>query len=103
MEGSMVRHVVLMRFREDCPPGTVTAVVEGLRALPPQIPEIRAMSAGEDLGVVPNGFDLAIVVDFANSADYLVYANHPAHRLVVTELIDPFVLERNRAQVEVPG
>ncbi|HUY09105.1 MAG TPA: Dabb family protein [Candidatus Dormibacteraeota bacterium] len=99
----MVRHVVLMRFREDSPPGTAATVVQGLKALPPQIPEIRAMSVGEDLGVVPNGFDLAIVVDFATSEDYLVYANHHAHRQVVEGLIDPFVIERNRAQIEVPG
>jgi hypothetical protein len=80
----------------------MAAVVSGLRALPSQIPEIRAMSAGEDLGVIPNGFDLAIVVDFANSDDYLVYADHPAHRQVIEGLIDPFVTERNRAQIEVP-
>jgi hypothetical protein len=98
----MLRHVVLMRFREGSPPGTV-AVVQGFRSLPAQIPEIRSMTAGEDLGLVPNGSDLAIVVEFADSADYLVYANHPAHRLVVAELIDPFVVERHRAQIELPG
>ncbi|MGC2192173.1 MAG: Dabb family protein [Candidatus Dormiibacterota bacterium] len=99
----MVRHVVLMRFREDSPPGTVAAVVQGLRSLPAQIPAIRSMTAGQDLGVVPNGCDLAIVADFASSEEYLVYANHPAHRQVVEELIDPFVVERNRAQMELPG
>lgn len=99
----MIKHVVLMRFREDSPAGTVAAVVQGLRALPAQIPVIRTMSAGEDLGLIPSGCDLAIVAEFANTEDYLVYANHPAHRRVIAELIDPFVLERHRAQIEVPG
>ncbi|HVB53591.1 MAG TPA: Dabb family protein [Candidatus Acidoferrales bacterium] len=96
----MIKHVVLMRFRDDSPPGTVAAVVAGLAALPAQIPEIRSMSSGPDLGVIPNGCDLAIVVEFANSEDYLVYANHPAHRRVIEELIEPFVVERHRSQIE---
>ena len=97
----MIRHVVLMKFREDRSRQALAAVVEGLMALPAQIPEIRAMSAGENLGLAPNGCELAIVVDFTSSEDYLVYANHPAHRRVIQELIDPFVVERHRAQIEV--
>lgn len=99
----MVRHVVLMRFRQSSPPGTGAAAVQGLQALAAEIPEIQAMSTGLDLGVVSNGCDLALVVDFASSADYLVYANHPAHLRVVEELIDPFVVQRERAQIAVPG
>jgi len=91
-----------MRFRDDSPPGAVGAAVQGLQDLPAQIPEIRELSAGVDLGVVPNGCDLAIVADFAQPGDYLAYANHPAHRRVVEELIEPFVVERHRAQIEIP-
>ncbi len=98
----MLKHVVLLRFREDIPPGTLTAALAGLRALPTQIPEIRSMSTGRDTGLIPNGCDLAIVVEFATVDDYLVYAEHPAHRRVIEELLDPFVVERHRAQIEVP-
>lgn|SRR5487761_872778 len=98
----MIRHVVLMRFRADSPPAALAAAVEGLASLSQQIPEVLAMSPGLNLGLTADGCDLAIVVDFASPADYLAYANHPEHHRVVRELIDPWVVDRHRAQIDLP-
>jgi hypothetical protein len=101
LEVTMVRHLVLMRFREDCPRQAMDAAVKALRTLPGQIPEILAMTAGLDLGLIPGTCDLGVVVDFAEPGDYLTYAQHPAHRKVIEELLDPWVVERNRVQLQL--
>ncbi|HVC38744.1 MAG TPA: Dabb family protein [Candidatus Dormibacteraeota bacterium] len=99
----MVRHIALIKLRSDSPPGAARAAAQGLESLPAQIDAIRAFSVGTDLGVIAEDCDLALVADFASQADYLVYADHPAHRQVIEELIEPFLLRRYRGQIEVAG
>jgi hypothetical protein len=99
----MVRHVVLIRFREETAREAQVAVVEALLALPAKIPQIDNLTAGLALGLAPGSSDLAIVADFANQDDYLTYASHPEHRRVIDELLDPWVAERARAQYQLTG
>ncbi|MGH7691507.1 MAG: Dabb family protein [Candidatus Dormibacteria bacterium] len=96
----MVRHVVLLRFRAQGRGAAVAAAVQALRALPSQIPEIAELTVGPDRGSLSGTCDLALVVDFRSAADYLVYAEHPAHLRVIEEQITPFAVERHRAQIE---
>jgi hypothetical protein len=97
----MIRHVVLFRFLPDTTDEQKTAIVEGLRALPPQIPELLAYDVGPDLGLTDGTFDLGVVADFADAAGYRAYLAHDAHETVARERIRPFVAERASVQFEI--
>jgi Stress responsive A/B Barrel Domain len=97
----MFRHVILMRFA----PGTTDeprrAVLDGLRALPAQIPEIRDYQVGADLGLRDGSYDIGLVALFDDEQGWRTYLDHPAHVAVVTELIAPHVQDRASVQFEV--
>lgn len=99
----MLRHLVLIRWREGCPQEAVSAVEEALAALPAQIPAIRGYQLGRDLRLNPTNSDFGIVADFDDVAGYRVYAQHPRHLWVIRELIEPWVAERRAVQFELPG
>lgn len=95
-----VRHVVLFRFTPETPADQPAAIARELRALPAAIPEIVAYTAGADAGLNEGTWDFAVVADFAGVADYMTYRDHPVHRQVIAEHIQPFVAERAAAQIE---
>lgn len=97
----MIRHVVLLRWQEGTTPSAVNAVSEGLGGLPAAIPEIREYRFGHDLGVNQGNFDFAVVADFANLEDYVVYRDHPVHRALIDERITPILDGRAAIQYEV--
>lgn len=85
----MIRHIVLLTLRSDAPPDAAEKIAEALRALPAKIPSIREYQAGVDVGLVPGNATLAATAIFDDEAGYLEYREHPAHRAVIEELIDP--------------
>lgn len=99
----MLRHLVLIRWREGCPKEAVRAVSEALAALPAQIPTVRGYQLGPDLGLNPTNSDFGIVADFDDAAGYRAYAAHPRHLWVIRELIEPWAAERRAIQFEVPA
>jgi hypothetical protein len=95
----MFRHVVLLRWNDSATPEQRLAVLEGLRALPPQIPEIRSYRVGVDAGLAAEGnSDLAVVADFDDVAGYLVYRDHPVHQDVIARSIRPILASRAAIQ-----
>src|SRR4051812_40204911 len=92
------RHIVLLRWHEGTDRTAHDAVVEALRALPPQIDSIRDYVVGSDAHVNPGNHDVAVVADFDDEAGYLVYRDHPAHRKVIDELITPNLAARAAVQ-----
>ena len=66
----MIRHVAMMRWKQDTTDAQIEAVSEGLAALPALIPEIAAYCFGSDLSITPGSFDYAVVADFAAVDDY---------------------------------
>ncbi|HYI63100.1 MAG TPA: Dabb family protein [Acidimicrobiales bacterium] len=98
----MLTHVVMIRFVDDATDGQVAALVEGLRALPDQIPEIRSYTVGRDMGLVDGNCDLAVVGQFASAADLRTYLDHPAHVALVADLLEPVSASRTRIQFPSP-
>ena len=96
-----IRHCVLLRMREALDPRAVEGLVEALRALPGQIPQIRGYEVGVDLGWRQGNPDVAVVATFDDEAGWRAYVEHPAHVAVVEEHIDPFVAERTSVQFEI--
>ena len=96
----MIRHCVLLKFRSDTSEENIEAAIAGIRALPDFIPEISTYSVGFDAKLRDDNYDLAVVGDFADSGDYLVYASHPKHLEVISELLTPYLEGRSAVQYE---
>ncbi len=80
----MIKHLVLIRFREDAGSAAIDAIVAGLNGLPALISEIRSFQVGRDLLRTERSYDLALVADFADLAALERYQLHPEHQKVVT-------------------
>jgi hypothetical protein len=99
-EQKTVTHVVLLQLKKEATAEEKTAIIEGLRALPSQIPEIAAYRCGMDLGLDPAAQDIAIVGEFRSVADYQAYAKHPAHTRLIASKIKPLLATRAAVQFE---
>jgi hypothetical protein len=96
----VIQHVVLLTFVSDATPEERNAVIDGLRALPALIPEVRSYAVGFDLGLAADTSSLGIVAEFESVADYEVYRDHPAHQQVIQEQIGPIREHRAAIQFE---
>ena len=97
----MIRHVVLFAWIPDATDRQKHQVAEELRALPPLMTGLRSFHVGPDAGIVEGTFDFALVADFEDAESYLAYRNHPAHRAVVEQVINPIAKERVAVQYEI--
>ncbi|MGO9081402.1 MAG: Dabb family protein [Streptosporangiaceae bacterium] len=97
----MIRHVVLIAFTDDATQEQRERVLAGLQALPPLLTGLRAYHPGPDAGLVPGNFDFAVVADFDDAESYLAYRNHPAHRAVIEQTLNPICRERASVQYEI--
>jgi hypothetical protein len=94
----MIRHVVLISWVPEVTVEQVRRVETELNALKPVISELRDYQIGPDAGIVAGNADFAVVADFDNEESYLVYRNHPAHRKVIEEAINPIARQRVAVQ-----
>jgi hypothetical protein len=99
----VVRHIVVFKWKPDATEEAVQDLADGLAALPRQIPEILAYTFGPDLGLVDDHPDYALVADFADVDAYRRYAQHPAHRRLIDEMLKPILGSRHAVQIEVDG
>lgn len=90
----MLRHVICLRFNEGTTDEQVQRLVDGLTGLRDQIDTIRSMRMGRDLGIRPDNFDFASLIEFDDEAGYLAFRDHPAHQQVVRDYIRPIMAER---------
>jgi hypothetical protein len=97
----MIRHVVLFAWVPEATDKQKHQVAEELRALPPLMTGLRSFHVGPDAGIIEGTFDFALVADFEDAGSYLAYRNHPAHRAVVEQVINPVAKERVAVQYEI--
>ena len=96
----MIRHVVLFRWTPEATAEQKRRVAEELSRLPSLVPSLRDYRLGANLGLNPGNFDFAVAADFDDADGYLAYRDHPAHRAIATEFIQPIVTERAAVQYE---
>jgi len=87
----MLKHIVLMKFTPDPPEGAVDEIMEALRAMPAEIPEILSLAVGTNVVQSPRNLDLGLVVEFDSQESLEIYAVHQAHQSVVQERIRPIL------------
>lgn len=97
----MFRHVVLFSWTQDATKAQQLAMADELRKLPAAVDSIRAYEVGPDAGVNPGNFDFAVVAEFDDADGYRAYRDHPAHRMVVEQYVNPIVARRAGVQFEI--
>ena len=93
----MIRHVVLLAWKDGTTTDQISAVETALAQMPEVMPFIHRYEMGRDLGI-SGSHDFAIVADFDNEADYRAYAEHPDHQAVLTNVLGPVVESKARVQ-----
>jgi hypothetical protein len=97
----MIRHVVLFAWIAGATGEQKQQAAEELRTLPPLMTGLRSFNVGPDAGIIEGTFDFALVADFEDVESYLAYRDHPAHRAVVEQVINPIAKERVAVQYEI--
>lgn len=82
VEGKVLRHVVLFKFKETTSPADKKKIEDAFRALPSKISEIRGFEWGSNVSVenLSQGFTDCFVLTFASEKDRDAYLIHPAHK-----------------------
>ncbi|MEX2424423.1 MAG: Dabb family protein [Acidimicrobiia bacterium] len=88
---------MLLAWKDGTTSDQISAIEAALARMPEVMPFIRRYEMGSDLGI-GGSHDFAIVADFDNEADYRVYAEHPDHQAVLTDLLGPVVESKARVQ-----
>ena len=79
----MLRHIVLVNFKAEATAEERAGMRAVIEAFKTQIPELRSLTCGENIGKGPNHHDLAIVADFDDWAAFRRYIESPAHQAYV--------------------
>lgn len=87
---SLLRHVVLFKFKEGTPDAKVMEIADAFSALPGKIPEVHAYEWGTNNSPenLAKGFTHCFFVTFESEDDRAVYLPHPEH-LQFVELLKP--------------
>ena len=97
----MFRHVVLFTWNDEATEAQKRALHDELAKMPPAIDVIRAYKFGPDAGINPANRDFAVVADFDDAAGYVTYRDHPVHRALVENYVNPIVASRAAVQFEL--
>ena len=93
-----LRHVVCFRFHPETTAEQVVALARGLEELPGLIPEIVEYHVGPDLAINEASWDFAVTADFADTAGFVAYRDHPEHQARIQQLVVPITAERVAVQ-----
>lgn len=88
--GKLLRHVVLVKFKDGSSAADIKKVEDAFRALPGKIKEVKEFEWGVNNSPehINDGFTHCFFVTFANEKDREVYLPHPAHKAFV-EVLKP--------------
>ena len=89
----MFRQVVAIRWAEGVSVEDKHAYRDALEALR-QIPELLALTCGDDAGHFEGNFEFVAVMDFADFDSARVYVQHPLHQAYVRDHASKVVGER---------
>ena len=97
----MFRHAVLFTFTPQTTLEQQEELALQLRTLPGVIGEIKDYHVGLDAGLNPGNYQFAVVADFDNVEDYLVYRDHPVHRKIIETYVQPIIADRSAVQYDL--
>ncbi|HPC95696.1 MAG TPA: Dabb family protein [Sedimentisphaerales bacterium] len=88
----LLRHVVLLKFKDEASAADIRRIENAFSALPSRIDAIYDLEWGTDVSVEnrQKGFTHCFIVSFRSEADRAEYLPHPAHR-EFGELLGPYL------------
>lgn len=100
-QGPALRHVNLLTWKKGTTQADIDALAAELARMREEIPEIRTLSFGPDLGLMDGNVDFAILEDFDDAGAFGRYTAHPAHNRMVSEFLRPILASRQAIQFDV--
>jgi stress responsive alpha/beta barrel protein len=97
---SALRHVNLLTWKEGTTDADIEALGRELLKMRDEIPEVRALWYGPDLGLMEGNVDFAIVEDFDDTDSFQRYVAHPAHDRMIKDYLRPILASRHAIQLE---
>ena len=97
----MIRHVVLMTWKDAISDEQLARVNEAFRAMPERVPGIVNSSFGPDLSIFPGNADYLLMLDFESEEDFKNYVAHPAHAELMESVTGPLMASWATAQMAV--
>ena len=79
----MLRHIVMLTFKPEASVKERAAVRAAVEGFAEQIPEVRSLVCGENVGSGPNHHDFAMAVDFDDLAAFRRYTASPVHQAYI--------------------
>lgn len=91
----MIRHIVLLPFKDVLNDDECLALLKGLGTLIEIIPEIKSFSCGKNNSPenLDRGYLFGFVMEFLTTEDREVYLNHPAHINYAAQKILPNLVD----------
>jgi len=102
MSASRIRHIVLFNWKPDTPADHAEHTAVALAELRPKIPQIRSYHYGANLGINPGTYDFAVTAEFDSVEDYLIYRDHPDHKIFIEKYTAPYIDTRASIQFTIP-
>ena len=87
----MIRHIVLLTWKEGVTQEQVDVVTSAFRQLGEQLEEIVSYSFGQDAGIYRGNADYVLVAEFRNESDLKAYVVHPAHQELLSRVTGPIL------------
>lgn len=94
----MIKHVVLLNWKDGVSQQQVEAITAGLSQLKTQIPEILSYSFGPDAGISRGNANYALIAEFADEAGLKAYVTHPSHQQFLDKIAAPILKSFQSAQ-----
>lgn len=90
--GKVLRHVVLLKFKDGTAATDIKKVEDAFRALPSKVKEIKSLEWGKNNSPenLNQGFTHCFFVTFSSEKDRAIYLPHPAHK-EFGETLHPFL------------
>jgi hypothetical protein len=82
----MLKHVVLVKFKNDASESAIAEVQKELGGLSAFIPEILEFECGMDVLRSERSYDFALVSGFENLENMKRYQVHPVHQKILAKL-----------------
>lgn len=94
----MLTHCVMVKMKDDAPPGQVQRIMDQLSTLPGLIPELKSYRMHTDAGISDGNFDLVVMAEFDDEAGYHAYAADAEHQRIIVEEMRPHIAARSAVQ-----
>jgi hypothetical protein len=98
-----LHHINLLSWKDGTTQAAVDALGAELERMAGEIPEVRALCYGPDLGLMDTNADFIISVEFADAGAFRRYLAHPAHQRMVRDVLRPILASRHAIQFTVSG